>query len=208
MPRALGYSNSELHEVLGCKPEEQATRPIWVRTQNPDGTWSGWERSGDFGCTSPGGPSISDITKSVERAFQSLPIAPSPVIIQPDNGWTFVNIPTIVYTDDRTQTLKTTILGINVEIEVTPTSFAWDFADKSPTLITTDPGAPYPNHTTAHTYKATGHAAISLTTTWTGRFRTGTDDAWKTINGEAHTTSAAVPLTIYEAQSRLVEDSL
>jgi len=151
--------------------------------------------------------SPADLLAEAERAFATLPIAPSPVVVQPPDGWTLVNVPTITYTEAEPQVLSATLLGIPVEIRATPESFAWDYADGSAPLVTEDPGAPYPDHTVHHTYVQPAESVtIGLTTTWSGQFRIVGSPTWTDVTGTATTTSSASPLQVYEAKSRLVTD--
>lgn len=208
---ACSVTDSELQQILRCADDEVASRPYWVREQRPDGTWSGEEQIGSFGCATPqqaarvAAVNIADV---VEREFQSLPIVPSSVQIQPGSGWTFVNVPTIVFSSADTQTLQTSVLGVGVEVEVTPEQFSWDFGDDSQPLVTTDPGQPYPGHTLEHTYSGTGTRTITLSTAWSGRFRVAGSGTWQTISGTAGTVSTSDPLEVHEAQARLVGQDL
>lgn len=194
-------------KVLDCGADQTLALPYGIREARPD---AHWHSEGTPHCADPAQPAAIQLHEIVEREFTSLPIAPSPLSIQPVSGWTFVNVPTIVYTDATPQLLNTTLLGISIEVEVTPTSFTWDFNDphNPNSIITNDPGLHYPDHTLEHTYTHTGNADITLTTNWTGRFRTDTSTQWTTIDGTATTTTTAPTLEIREATSRLVEDPL
>lgn len=192
------------YEGIECGPDEFAEGALFREVRQPDGTWGPPELVGDEGCITP-----ADLLAEAERAFATLPIAPSPVVVQPPDGWTVVNLPTITYTDAVEQTFDTALLGIPVQIRATPESFAWDYADGSAPLVTTDPGAPYPDHTVHHTYAQPADAVtIGLTTTWSGQFRITGAPTWTDVPGTATTSSTAPPLQIYEARSRLVTDPL
>ena len=192
-----------------CAPEEFAMDPLFRQTwtNTPDGSRtavSSWEFVDDGSCVS-----AADLAAEAEAAFRQLTIAPSPVVVQPPDGWTVVNVPTITFTEPGEQVLDTTLLGIPVQIRATPRSFTWDYGDGSGLVTTTDPGAAYPHHTVAHTYEQPAdRVEITLTTTWSGQFRiTGTPD-WTDVSGTATTSSTADPLRVYEARSRLVTDDL
>ncbi|OLT54636.1 hypothetical protein [Cellulosimicrobium sp. CUA-896] len=155
------------YEGIECGADEFAQGALFREVRQPDGTWGPPELVGDEGCITP-----ADLLAEAEREFATLPIAPSPVVVQPPDGWTVVNLPTITYTDAAEQTFDTSLLGIPVQIRATPESYAWDYADGSAPLVTTDPGAPYPDHTVHHTYAQPADAVtIGLTTTWSGQFR-------------------------------------
>ena len=193
----------------GCTADEVALVPLfrqtWTTTDEGTRTAvSGWELVADGSCLG-----AVDLAGEAEAAFRTLTIAPSPVIVQPPDGWTLVNVPTITYTQPGEQVLDTTLLGIPVQIRATPRSYAWDYGDGTPPVSTTDPGAAYPHHTVAHTYdQPAEQVQITLTTTWSGQFRMTGTTTWTDVTGTATTTSTADPLRVYEARSRLVTDDL
>ena len=150
----------------------------------------------------------SDLAAAAAREFARLPIQPSPLHVQPPDGWSLINIETITYTDDQPQTFDTELLGVPVTLRATPAEFTWDYDDHSPAVTTTDPGGEYPDHTVSHTYTRPGTATIGLTTTWSGQFQITGLPAWTPVPGEATTATTADPITIHDARSRLVEDSL
>lgn len=208
--RELCIRNTEaLHEELACEQDEDVVLPTGRRLLDAGGGAPGrWEQVGEMRCVAPEEESNVDLQMAVETEFAQLPIAPAPITIQPGEGWTFVNVPTIVYSSPDSQVLTTELLGTQVEIEVTPSSFSWDFDDDTASLETVDPGQPYPHHTVDHTYVRTGVSEISLTTTWTGQFRPNASGPWLPITGTATTTTTAPALEIREATARLVEDPL
>lgn len=197
-------------EGLECDANSYYLGALYRQTREiaSDGTPGEWSTAGapvaDQSCVTP-----ADLADEAARALATLTLAPSPVVVQPPDGWTVVNVPTITYTEPAEQVLDTTLLGIPVQIRATTRSFTWDYGDGSGPVTTTDPGAAYPHHTVAHTYgQPADRVTITLTTTWSGQFRiTGTPD-WTDVTGTATTTSAADPLQIYEARSRLVTDDL
>ncbi|WP_251149797.1 hypothetical protein [Cellulosimicrobium sp. Marseille-Q4280] len=190
------------YEGIECGPDEFAEGALFREVRQPDGSWGPPELVGDEGCITP-----ADLLAEAEREFATLPIAPSSIVVQPPDGWTLVNVPTITYTDSAEQTFDATLLGIPVQIRATPESFAWDYADGSAPLVTSDPGGPYPDHTVHHTYEQPVESlTIGLTTSWSGQFRIAGAPTWTDVPGTATTASAAEPLQVYEARSRLVAD--
>ena len=71
-------------------------------------------------------------------------------------------------------------------------------------LTTTSPGHAYPDHDVAHPYTRLGTYTITLTTTYTGRYRLAGDPDWTDVDGTATTTTSAPAITIVEARTRLV----
>ena len=114
---ACGTGEYEGALAVSCAVGEVALEPIFKQTwvNHPDGTISGlsaWELVNTGDCLT-----AVDLAPLVEAEFQRLRIAPSPVVIQPPDGWTLVNVETITYTRSASQTFTTTLLGIPVTIE-------------------------------------------------------------------------------------------
>ncbi len=100
------------------------------------------------------------------------------------------------------ETFDITLLGTPVTVRATPLSWTWDFGDGSPPLVTEDPGAPYPDLTTWHEYKAPGDVAITLTTTYAGAYSVA-GGAFLDIAGTAEVDSASVDLQLLSTTNRL-----
>ena len=145
-----------------------------------------------------------DLRAAIAQELQRLPLTPSKLSVQPPSGWTLVNADTVAFADDDEQLLTTTVLGFEVAIRATPTSFTWDFGDGSAPLRTRDPGRPWPEQTIAHRYQAEGTHRITLTTTWSAVFQIAGTQGWEPVDGTATTTSTSQPLDVYEARSHLV----
>ncbi|SFL91462.1 hypothetical protein [Geodermatophilus ruber] len=136
----------------------------------------------------------------VFRYFQTLPL-PELVTQQQPPGNGLAGLPVIFFTDgsQTTQTFTVTIRGFTVDIVATATGFTWHTGDGAE-LTTTDPGAPYPDHTVTHDYRS-GTYTASLTTTWSGTF---------SVNGGASadvpgtTTTDGPPVTFTVLQARPV----
>ncbi len=139
--------------------------------------------------------------------FRRLPLTPTPVHIQPDRDHTLVNMPTIVWADPTPQDLTTTLLGVTVHVHATPTTYTWDFADTTPPVTTTTPGHPWPDADITHTYTTTDTHQITLTTRWTGHYRTQADPTWHDITGTATTTTLTPPIHTTTAHTHLVADT-
>jgi hypothetical protein len=171
--------------------------PLWERAV-PDAVVTPWRLVGPPVCASS-----ADITPAmVLSAFRRLPLAPSPLVVQPDRGWVLVNKPTVVYADGGPQTLTTTVLGTAVTIAATPTGYVWDFGDGA-TLATADPGLPWPAGTLTHSYTAVGVHHLSLTTTWSATYTVAGDPAVRDVPGTATTTSTS-QLEVRERRAYLV----
>ena len=135
----------------------------------------------------------------VFRYFQTLPLPQLPTRQQPP-GNALVGLPVIFFTDGpTTQTFTLDIRGFTVDIVATATGFTWRTGDGTE-LTTTDPGAPYPDHTISHDY-ASGTYTASLTTTWSGSF--SVDDGLA-LPVPGTTTTDGPPTTVTVLQARPV----
>ena len=190
--------------VTTCPDGSAALDPLYRRPLDAAGNPTGpWERVDDGGCAED----LEPIVLTAED-FRRLPLTPSTPRLQPADGRALVNVPLIVFTDPEPQQLQTTVLGVPVTVRATPTSWTWDFGDRSTPLTTTDPGHPYPDHTLAHPYATPGTYTVTVTTTWTGQFQVNGTGPWQDVDGTAQTTSAPIPITTEEAPSRLVAEPL
>ncbi|HEY5515168.1 MAG TPA: hypothetical protein VIK12_03050, partial [Pengzhenrongella sp.] len=94
-----------------CEVGEPAP-PLWRRTRaTPADPWSRWTLALGWTCPEDALPELT------ATDFRRLPIAPSPLTIQPARPQVLVNLPTIVYTDTATQAFTTVLLGYPVQVE-------------------------------------------------------------------------------------------
>jgi hypothetical protein len=132
----------------------------------------------------------------VYRYFQTLPLPDLPTQQQPP-GNALAGLPVVFYTDGpTTQTFTVNIRGFTVDIVATASAFTWDTGDGT-VLQTTDPGAPYPDHTISHDYRS-GTYTASLTTTWSGTFSI---DGGATADVPGTTTTDGPPATFTVLQA-------
>lgn len=182
----------------GCDPAATLP-PLWQRARpDADASWGAWELVGPPACAT-----AAEITPAMVLAeFRRLPLEPSRLVVQPDRGWVLVNKPTVVSTDSASQTLTTTILGTLVTITAKPAGYTWDFGDGE-TLVTTDPGRPWPDADLSHAYARVGAYRITLTTTWSATYTVDTDPTVRQVPGTAATSTAA-DVTVEERRAHLV----
>jgi hypothetical protein len=185
---------------LECAEGEEYSGALFRQTQTITG-WSEPELVSEEECRPP-----LDLAAEATRAWGALQITPPGIKVQPPDGWTLVNIDTITYTQGGAQEFDVVLLGTPVTIRAVPTEFSWDYGDGTPALVTTDPGAPYPQHTISHAYAAPGSATVMLTTSWRGQFRVAGEATWTDVPGTAATQSSSGPIAVHEARTRLVED--
>jgi hypothetical protein len=138
-----------------------------------------------------------------QAEFRRLPIPAGKANVEPSWRPVLINVETNLYVDAAPVTLRATVLGRQVEVEAIPTRFRWSFSDGE-RFTTQDPGAPYPNMSTTHTFTTPGPASVTLTTIYTGRFRVVGETEWLPVSGTAEVASPAVPLEVIEARAVLV----
>ena len=126
-------------------------------------------------------------------------------------------IPTLVAATHPTQTHTVTLLGHDITVTLTATSYTWNWGDGTPDLTTTSPGTPWqegmdPNTDPAlirHYYKAPNGwksfldgpypyatRTITLTTTWAGTATNPFTGDTQTINGLVTTTETTGPFPL------------
>ena len=138
----------------------------------------------------------------VYRYFQELPLPELPTQQQPP-GNALVGLPVVFYTDGpTTQTFTVDIRGFTVDIVATATGFAWDTGDGT-VLQTSDPGAPYPDHTISHDYRS-GTYTAGLTTTWSGTYSVN-GGATADVPGTTTTDGPPVTFSVLQASPVLVD---
>jgi len=126
-------------------------------------------------------------------------------------------VPTLVAATHPTQTHTINLLGHDITVTLTATSYTWSWGDGTPDLTTTEPGMPWqegmdPNTDPAlirHYYKApngwksfldgpypSATRTITLTTTWAGTATNPFTGDNKTINGLITTTETTGPFPL------------
>lgn len=136
--------------------------------------------------------------------FRRLPLPPGDATVQTAaNDEVLIRARTNVYVDAPEQTYNITILDTAVTVRATPVEYSWDFGDGTDPLVTTDPGAPYPDLTTWHTYETSGDHAITLTTSYAGEFSVA-GGPFQAIPGTAEITGEPMPVTVVTTSNRLV----
>lgn len=175
-------------------------RPAVIYRTRPVGTkeWSVWRLAEPL-CPSP----EDDLATELAREIRTLKIPPRHARIAPVTTWFTVQIPMTYFTDAGAERLEVTVLGTDVELELTPSSYSWDPGDGSAPIVTTKTGAPYPDQTVTHTYTKVGTYRVTLTTTWRGRFRVAGATTWRDIEGTGSTTHTSSPFETREVRSVL-----
>jgi hypothetical protein len=137
----------------------------------------------------------------VLRAFERIPLPTSRSITQPDTK-TLVNFETIFYTEAGPFTRTLTLLGQQVDLDITPSTFHWVFGDGA-SEDTQTAGAPYPAKEIVHRY-LDAHVTVRhhLEITWSARYRMN-GGAWQDVPGTVTRSGTETALRVSEATPAL-----
>ena len=149
--------------------------------------------------------SLGDVTPAMVRtAFERLTWPTSALTVQPPDGVTLIGFESNFFTTNTDPTTRTvTLLGRQIQIEATPTSYHWNFGEADATTTTSTPGAAYPDLLVTHRYAHTGVVHPSVDTVYAGRYRIGTGP-WTAIPGTVTAPGQPQTLEVREARGVLV----
>ncbi len=172
--------------------------------RSPDTNPPSWTRIGSACLTDADAADLGALTPGmVLEAFRSMDWPEPELTIQPPDGETLVNFDTNFFTTlSEPQTQTVTLIGIQVTIEATPSSYLWHFGDGADDTTST-PGSAYPHLDITHTYARAGELSPSVDVVYSGRYRVG-GGAWSDIPGTLTVPGPAVALRVLEAKPQLV----
>ena len=139
--------------------------------------------------------------------LRRLKVEPVKVRHQPRSGPMLITKPVIVYAEPAAQEFRVRLMDFyDVDVVVTPREYTWEFGDGA-TLTTADPGRPYPAFDLTHEYEQLGWARITLSTTWSARYRVDTDPLrkWRDAAGSVFTVDEGEEFEVIELRSTLVD---
>jgi hypothetical protein len=137
----------------------------------------------------------------VAHAFQRVPLPALRAITQPA-AKTLINFDTIFYVDAQPLHRTLNLLGQQVDLEITPSTFRWVHGDGT-TTETHTPGAPYPAKDVVHRYQQ-AHVTVSqhVEVVWTARWSLN-GGPYQDVDGTVTTVGPDTPLRIAEATPAL-----
>ena len=205
-----GYSHQ-----LGCNPDRPTLNPTYrvvvvdnlscVVLTPPDASPTAPPEAIPAAATPVEAPELIVITRT--EAAELLVETGSAEFNDSSVGFQLVNMPVIVWTTAREHVTQTELVGHEVFVRFTPVEFAWDPQDGSAPIVTTDPGAPWPDHTVSHEYARTSpDQQMSLTTTWSAEFMVAGEQAWTPVDGLIEIETQTDPFEIRERLVRLVPE--
>lgn len=183
--------------VTSCGGPDTSRRNLYARPSGGGGTWE----LVTSGCGSPGGdapdPRPQVTPGRVLEEVRTIGLPDVEIQIQPDEA-TLVNFETIFYTEEPTFERSIDLLGYDVDIEATPTSYTWHAGDGT-TWRTGGPGKPYPSKQIVHTYTdahVTVHPSVDVTYRVTFRVDGG---RWRSVGQELTAEGDVADLRVKEA---------
>lgn len=190
---------------IDCPEGTTLRDPLFSRTQADDGTWSAWEMLSWYQCAEQG--NADALIVAIEREWATLTPQSPTMVLQPQTGWVYANVPTIAIADGAVNTTTATLLGVNVDIRASPQTYTWEWGDGESTT-TTDPGSPYPDATVTHTYAHRDEpVVITLSTTWSGQYRVD-GGVWVDFATSLTSVSPSTDLEVRSPHSQLVDCTL
>ncbi len=142
------------------------------------------------------------------RAFRRIPLPESTLSIQPPGGETLVNLPTVFSTEADAFRRTVTLLGQQVELDISPRTFTWHHGDGT-TQTSSEPGRPYERGLpmsayVTHEYSSlTDELAPRVDTVWTARFRVN-GGPWRDVGETVTIEGPPASLAVREAEPNLV----
>lgn len=138
-------------------------------------------------------------------ALAQTTISGSGLTVQPGHRGV-VGIPQLVHAAAPTQTRTPEVFGRAVTINLEATSFSFNFGDGTPPLVTTKPGASYPDMTNQHDWlQAQEGVVVSLTTTWTAHLTNPFTGENLTLENALTTYEVSAPFNVTKAQIHLTD---
>ncbi len=149
----------------------------------------------------------------VQRAFERLEWPAAELFVEPDRGWTLVQLETNFYTTNTEPSRQVVVLfGVEVEVEASPVSWTWRFTEgksvweeRHRVVTTSSPGAPLPVGSVSHVYRWAGQVfRPRVDTTYVGRFRVD-GGGWQEIPESLTVPGVPIELATREAAAVLVD---
>ncbi|WP_404312177.1 hypothetical protein LG314_12910 [Agrococcus terreus] len=128
------------------------------------------------------------------------------LVVEPD-GWGVVGTPTNFYATAESHTMQGELLGSQVTVRWTPTTYAFDYGDGT-TQTTEGSGAAWrgtgeqwTETSTSHAYTSRDDVTASLTVTFTAEVDAG--GGWFRVPGSLPVEAPAVPVKVFEVDTVL-----
>ncbi|WP_175955758.1 hypothetical protein [Schaalia sp. Marseille-Q2122] len=118
----------------------------------------------------------------------------------------YVGVPTLVHATQPTRSETLHILGYDVTVNFSASSYKYDFGDGYPPLVTTDPSGPYPITTLRHVYQEPFPSqTVTLETTWTATITHPVTGEVLSVPGVMITRERSAPFEVRKAKGYLTD---
>ncbi|BCW85910.1 hypothetical protein NicSoilE8_35830 [Arthrobacter sp. NicSoilE8] len=195
---------------------EEGTPVIWRQAPKsiPNPVWTDYPAITGPTCLYDPQPQnvLADIAARILNDFRQLPVNPGTLQVQPFPH-TLKGGPTNFYATTTPQTFNLTILGQNVHLTATPTTYTYTYGDGQTLGPTPTTGHPIPDTQwlttttqTSHTYTTTGNYPATLTTTYTGTYTVNNGPPLP-INGTLNLTTTPQTIHVWKTETALVADT-
>ena len=119
--------------------------------------------------------------------------------------YTLVNLKTTFYTKSQTVARSLHLVGFDVDVAATPTSYTWHWGDRT-TSTSSTPGRPYPSTDVTHTYEHATHGhriLLRVDTIYTAKYRID-GGGWQQIPSRLTIAGPTTRLPVKQAAAVLV----
>jgi hypothetical protein len=215
-PRALP-GRGLIDSQINCQGAHDCSNPgllamtLWTARQRAQGDNShrGW-RYIRSECRDPADVgSVKRRTLTWQNVLEAIRRVGVPAAHVNAPGFTLVNLRTTFYTEPRAVSRSLQLVGFDVDVHVTPSSYTWHWGDGS-TSTTTTPGRPYPSTDVTHTFE---HATrdgpalqVSVDATYTAQYRVD-GGPWLRIPDTLTIAGPSTSLPVKQASAVLVADN-
>ena len=177
---------------------------------NPRSTWAKYGNSPTCIYAAEAEEVGIELVGLVISAFQTAPIIPGKLIVQP-SPHTLVGMNTNVYVESDVQTFNMILLGQAIEIRVVPTEYEWNYGNGQiygPSAVAGIPLLPGTEGVatdTTYVYTESGDYFVSVSVYYSGTYSIN-GGPMIPIDGRAITFPAGQPISVWKSESSNVAD--
>lgn len=148
-----------------------------------------------------------DPLRVLYTAVASARIDGAGLVVEPGRDWVWMGVPTLAHAQSDTVETSVQVFDLNVPVTFRATRFVFDFHDGNPPVISSVPGAPYPDMTIQGVYPAVSERMfVTLTTTWDATVTHPTTGQELTVPGALRTVEDSRVFEVVRPKQRLISD--
>lgn len=127
------------------------------------------------------------------------------LVVNPGRGWVYVGAPTLAHAERGEISTSVTVLGLDVPVTFRGSRFMFDFGYGAGSVVSTVPGAPYPDMSIQGTYLNEGSGVfVTLTTTWDAVVTHPLTGEVMSVPGALRTVEYSAPFEVVRSRHRLI----